>query len=254
MTDDVVYEFDDKVSTIRLERPERYNAMTLEMWRALKEGIHRADDDGARAIVLTGEGDLFCSGDDIQSLANVENERDARVLADTLTDCFDAIEQSPVPVVGWANGSAYGGGFELLMAADITIVPEGSSFALPETKIGAFPLYAAKRLSLLVGRQRASELALAGREISAERAVEWGLFARAVPEAELEGTVAETVAALRQSSPEALATTKAWLGVPLRSDAERVGIRTGLGHLYAGENAREGAKAFLEDREPDFVD
>ena len=176
------------------------------------------------------------------------------MLVDTLTDCFDAIEQSPVPVVGWANGSAYGGGFELLMAADITIVPEGSSFALPETKIGAFPLYAAKRLSLLVGRQRASELALAGREISAERAVEWGIFAREVPEAELEETVAETVAALRQSSPEALATTKAWLGVPLRSDAERIGIRTGLGHLYAGENAREGAKAFLEDREPDFVD
>lgn len=67
------------------------------------------------------------------------------------------------------------------MAADITIIPEDASFALPETQIGAFPLHPAKRLSLLVGRQRASELALAGREISAERAGEWGLFARAVP-------------------------------------------------------------------------
>jgi enoyl-CoA hydratase/carnithine racemase len=253
MTDNVSYVFDDAVSTIRLERPDRYNAMTPEMWRAVTDGIHRADEDGARAVVLTGEGELFCSGDDIRSLADIEDDRDARALADTLADCFDAIERSPVPVVGWANGSAYGGGFELLMAADVTIVPTGTTFALPETQIGAIPLYAAKRLTLLVGRQRASQLALVGREISAERAVEWGLFARAVPEADLEATVAETVAAFEQSAPEALATTKAWLGAPLRSAGERVGMRTGLGHLYAGDDAREGAKAFLEDREPDFA-
>lgn len=80
MTDGVAYEFDDKVSMIRLERPKRYNAMTLEMWRAVEEGIRRADD-GPRAVVLTAEGELFCSGDDIQSLADIENERDARILA-----------------------------------------------------------------------------------------------------------------------------------------------------------------------------
>ncbi|MFQ3285421.1 MAG: enoyl-CoA hydratase/carnithine racemase [Natronomonas sp.] len=253
MTDDVTYEIADAVSTIRLRRPERHNAMTLEMWRAVADGVRRADGDGARAVVLTAEGDLFCSGDDIESLAEIEDDRDARVLADTLADCFDAIERSTVPVVGWANGSAYGGGFELLMAADITVVPTEATFALPETQIGAIPLYAAKRLSSLVGRQRASQLALAGQEISAERAVKWGVFARAVPEADLEDAVAETVAALKQSAPEALATTKAWLNAPLRSEAERVGMRTGLGHLYAGEDAREGAEAFLEGRDPEFV-
>jgi len=252
MTDSVSYEFDDPVSTIRLERPDAYNAMTLPMWRALTESVRRADEDGARVVVLTGAGDLFCSGDDIEALAEIEDDRDVRVLADTLADCFDAIEGSPLPVVGRANGSAYGGGFELLLAADITIVPQGSSFALPETGIGAIPLYAAKRLSALVGRQRAAQLALAGREITAARAVEWGLFAEAVPEADLDDAVAETVAALAETAPEALATTKAWLNAPFRAGGERVGMRTGLGHLYAGGDAREGAEAFLEDRDPDF--
>jgi len=254
MTDDVTYTTEAGVSTVRLDRPEKYNAMTLPMWRAVTDAVERAADDDARALVLTGTGELFCSGDDIQALADVEDERDVRELVDTLSDCFDAIEESPVPVVGRANGSAYGGGFELLVAADVTVVPEGATFALPETRIGAIPLYAAKRLSQLVGRQRAADVALAGRELTASEAVDWGLFARAVPPAEVDETVADVVAALRQSSPAALATTKAWLNAPFRSSGERVGMRTGLGHLYAGEDAREGARAFLADRDPDFAE
>jgi len=71
MTDDVAYEFADAVSTISLRRPERHNAMTPGMWRAVADGVRRADEDGARAVVLTAEGTLFCSGDDIGSLAAV---------------------------------------------------------------------------------------------------------------------------------------------------------------------------------------
>jgi enoyl-CoA hydratase len=252
--DDVTYTFEDSVGTIRLDRPEKYNAMTTGMWQAVTDAVGRADEDGARAVVLTGAGELFCAGDDIGALAAIEDDRDVRELTETLAECFDAVEQSPVPVVGRANGSAYGGGFELLMAADVTIAPEGATFGLPETEIGAIPLYAAKRLSQLVGRQRAADLALAGRELSGREAVEWGLFARAVPAAGLDGAVADVLAGLKQSSPEALATTKAWLNAPLQTAGERVGMRTGLGHLYAGPDAREGTTAFLEDRDPDFAE
>lgn len=254
MTETVTYSHEDCVSRVRLDRPEKHNAMTLDMWDAVADGIRRAETDDARAVVLTGRGDSFCAGDDIGALADVDDERDVRRLVDTLSDCFDAIERSPVPVVGRANGSAYGGGFELLIAADVTAVPEGATFALPETQIGALPLYAAKRLSLLVGRQRAADLALAGRELSAREAVDWGLFARCVPAADLDDAVADVLDALKQSSPAALATTKAWLNAPLRSTGERVGMRTGLGHLYAGSDAREGAEAFLDGRDPDFAE
>lgn len=253
MTDAVSYTHELGVSTVRLDRPEKHNAMTLPMWRAVTDAVERADADDARALVLTGTGDLFCAGDDIQALADIEDERDVRELVDTLSDCFETIERSPVPVVGRANGSAYGGGFELLLAADVTVVPEGATFALPETKIGAMPLYAAKRLAGVVGKQRAADLALAGRELDAATAADWGLFARVVPPADLDDTVAELVAAFERASPAALATTKDWLNADLGAPAERVGMRTGLGYLFAGPDAKEGAEAFLDDRDPDYA-
>ena len=254
MADTVSYEFADGISTIRLERPEKLNSMTLEMWEAVTDGVERADDDDARAIVLTGTGDVFCAGDDIGALAEIEDERDVRELADTLLECWRTIEESPVPVVGRANGSAYGGGVELLLAADVTVVPEGATFQLPETRIGAYPFYAAKRLARIVGRQRAMDFALTGRELTAREAVDWGLFARVVPEAELDDEVTAIVDALKRSSPAALSTTKAWLNASLRFDGEDIGMRSGLGYLFAGPDAREGARAFLEDRDPEYTE
>ncbi|WP_246985529.1 enoyl-CoA hydratase/isomerase family protein [Halorientalis marina] len=254
MTDAVTYTVESGIATVRLDRPEKYNAMTLPMWRAVTDAVGRAAADDARALVLTGAGDLFCAGDDIGALADIEDERDVRALVDTLSDCFEAIERSRVPVVGRANGSAYGGGFELLLAADVTVVPEGAAFALPETEIGAMPLYAAKRLTAAVGKQRAADLALTGREIDGATAADWGLFARAVPASDLDEAVAEVVSAFERASPAATATTKAWLNAGLGSPAERVGMRTGLGYLFAGPDAREGAEAFLEDRDPDYAE
>jgi enoyl-CoA hydratase len=252
-TDAVTEAFEDGVLTVQLDRPEKYNAMTPRMWRAVTAAIERAVSEGASAVVITGRGDVFCAGDDIGALADIEDDRDVRRLVDTLTDCFDAIETAPTPVVGRANGSAYGGGFELLAAADVTVVPEDATFGLPETRIGVIPLYAASRLSQLVGRQRAADVALAGRELTGTEAAEWGLFARAVPADRLDEAVADVLAGIEEGAPEALATTKAWLNAPLRSGADRVGMRTGLGHLFAGPDAREGTAAFLEDREPDFA-
>lgn len=253
MTDQVTYSFEDGISTVRLERPEKLNAMRLDMWDAVTDGVRRADDDGARAVVLTGTGDHFCSGDDIGALADIENERDVRELAETLLACWNAIERSPVPVIGRANGSAYGGGFELLLASDVTVVPRNATFQLPETRIGAYPFYAAKRLARLVGRQRAMDLALLGRELTGEEAVEWGLFARAVPESELDAEVEGVIDALGRASPAATATTKAWLNASLRFPGEDVGMQTGLGHLFSGPDAREGAQAFLDGRDPNYT-
>lgn len=253
MNDNVSYSFDDGISTIRLERPEKLNAMRLDMWDAVTEGVRRADEDGARAIVLTGEGDHFCAGDDIQALADIEDERDVRELADALLDCWNGIERSPVPVIGRANGSAHGGGFELLLAADLTVVPVDATFQLSEVRIGAFPPYASKRLAQLVGRQRAMDLALLSREITGEEAVEWGLFARAVPEENLNSEVEAIVDALYQASPASVETAKAWLNASLRFPGEDEGMRNGLGYLFSGSDAHEGARAFLEGREPDFV-
>lgn len=252
MADDVIYEHDEGVSTVRLNRPDKLNALSLEMWEGVGDGIERARRDGARAVVLTGEGDTFCAGDDIGTLAEIESEHDVRELTETAFDCFRTIEHAPIPVLGAANGSAHGGGFELLLACDLTVVPEDATFTLPEVRIGAYPFYATKRLARLVGRQRAMDIAVAGRELSGRRAVDWGLFARAVPTDEVHETVDDLVAAVRKGSPGAVETTKAWLNASLRFPGEDDAMRSGFGYLFAGPDAHEGAAAFLEDRDPDY--
>lgn len=253
MGDDVTYEHSGGVSTVELNRTDKLNALTLEMWEGIADGVERARRDDARAIVLTAAGDVFCSGDDIGTLAEIETERDVRTLTETAFDCFRAIEEAPVPVVGQANGPAYGGGFELLLACDLTVAPEGAEFALPEVRIGAIPFYGTKRLARLVGRQRAMDLTLTAREITAERAVDWGLFARAVPAEEVEATVTELVGAIQTGSAGAIETSKAWLNASLRYPGEDDAMRSAFGYLFAGPDAHEGATAFLEDRDPEFT-
>lgn len=252
MAEHVTYDTDDIVSTVRLNRPDKLNAMSLEMWEAVGNGVERAVDDGARAVVLTGAGDLFCAGDDITTLSEIESEHDVRELTDVAFECFRTMETAPIPVLGKANGSAYGGGLELLLACDLTVVPEDAEFGLPEVRIGAYPFYGAKRLARLVGRQRAMELAITGHDITAETAVDWGLFARAVPAEAVDETVEAFVSGISKGSPGAIETTKAWLNASLRWPGEDDAMRTGFGYLFAGPDAHEGAEAFLENRDPDY--
>lgn len=252
MSEHVNYEHAGGVSTVELDRPDKLNALTLEMWEGIADGVDRARRDEARAVVLTATGDVFCAGDDIRTLAEIETERDVRELTETALDCFRTIEDAPTPVIGRANGPAYGGGFELLLACDLTVVPDDAVFALPEVQIGAIPFYGTKRLARLVGRQRAMDLTLTGREISAERAVDWGLFARAVPSEEVDATVDDLVGRIRKGSVGAIETSKAWLNASLRYPGEDDAMRTAFGYLFAGPDAHEGATAFLEDREPEF--
>ncbi len=252
MNSRITTELDGDVATVRIDRPKKCNAMTISMWEQLTEHLTAAVEDGARAIVLTGTGEYFCAGDDISALVEVDDGRDARRLAETLLTCWRTIETAPIPVIGRANGSAYGGGFETLLAADISIVPTDARLQLSEVRIGAFPFYAAKRLVHITGKQRAMDLAVGGRTINGRTAANWGAVARAVPHADLDDAVADVLDQVRSGSPEALMTTKRWLNATLQTPGEDIGMLTGLGHLFAGSDAPEGAQAFLEDRPPQF--
>ncbi|MFC4248086.1 enoyl-CoA hydratase/isomerase family protein [Natribaculum luteum] len=253
MTEHVIYEQEGDVSTVQLNRPDKLNSLSLEMWDAIPAYIRRARRDGARAVVLTGTGRAFCAGDDIGTLDEIESEWDVRELTETAFECFRTIERAPIPVIGMANGSAYGGGFELLLSCDMTVVPEDATFALPEVQIGAYPFYATKRLARLIGKQRAMELSIAGREISGTMAADWGVFARAVPEDEVSDTVDELLDGVHDGSPGAIDVTKSWLNASLRFPGEDDAMRSGFGYLYAGPDAHEGASAFVENRDPEYT-
>ena len=253
MADELRYTCEDGVATITLDRPAKKNALTPALWEELTAHVERGAAE-ARVVELTGTGDVFCAGDDIASLEAVEDERDVRELTMALLECLGSIERARVPVIGNPGGSAYGGGFELLLATDIAVVPADATFAFPEVQIGAYPFYAAKRLARLVGRQRAMLLALGAEEITGETAAEWGLVAKAVPAGSVEPAVADLVDDLKRGSPAALETTKAWLNASLESPGEDTAMRSGLGYLFAGPDAHEGAAAFLEGRSPEFRD
>ena len=99
MGQNVRFDSTDRVTRITLNRPEKLNAMTPSMWRRVGSLIEQAERDRSRMIVLSGQGEAFCAGDDITTLNDIESEHDVRSLCDVVLECFDAIESSPLPVI-----------------------------------------------------------------------------------------------------------------------------------------------------------
>jgi enoyl-CoA hydratase/carnithine racemase len=239
------YDLDGETAWITLDRPEKKNALDLDGWRSLADALDRAGEE-ARVAVLAGSGDAFCSGDDIASLADLGSEADVRELADCLARGLYGVERSPIPVVAAVDGLAYGGGFELVAAAHLAVATEGSTFALPETRIGAFPPYAVGRIGALCGKKRLLELALTGEPVDATTAHDWGLLNRVVPAGDLPGAVASLVDSVTEAPAAAtrLATEYAALALADAGDRER--LRGGFARVAGSEQCRAATRAFLD--------
>ena len=130
---------------IRLDRPEKMNALHLDGWSDLSRELERAANE-ARVAVITGTDEVFCAGDDIETLDSMDTTREVSELADHLYDVLFGIEELPIPVIAAVNGLAYGGGCEIVAAADLAVSVENATFGLPETRIGAYPPFAVERL------------------------------------------------------------------------------------------------------------
>jgi enoyl-CoA hydratase/carnithine racemase len=228
---------------IRIDRPEKRNALHLEGWRRVGEELDRAAAE-SRVAVLTGVEDVFCAGDDITVIDEAETAAEVEALADALYDTFWGIEQLPVPVVAAVNGLAYGGGFELVCACDLAVAVDDATFALPETTIGAYPPYAVERVAELCSRKRLMELVLTGEAVDAETVHEWGLVNRVVASDALDATVAAYVDAICESPRRATAAAKRQ--AHLADDGARDRIRGTLSQLRRDEACRAATRAFTE--------
>jgi cyclohexa-1,5-dienecarbonyl-CoA hydratase len=159
------------------------------------------------------------------------------------------------PVVVVVNGPAIGGGAELAAFGDLVVATPRARFALPEITIGMFPPLASTMLPYLIGPKLALELVLTGEAITAERAHELGLVNRVVPEAQLEQAVAQLLARMTEQSGAVLAMAKkavlGGMGLSLR-DALRFSMDVFLNELYRLEDSREGLRALLEKRKPEW--
>jgi enoyl-CoA hydratase len=241
------------VTLIRLHRPEARNALNDALREQLADAVIRANADAEiRVIVLTGNEQAFAAGADLRELAALDAVGATRRRSPEL---LRPIAESRKPVIAAVNGYALGGGFELAMACDITVVGEGAKLGLPEVRVGVMPgAGGTQRLPRVVGKHKAMLHALTGRFMSGTEAGAMGLASVVVPDAEVVSTalaLAEEIAALPpigvQSIKEAILR-----GADQSLDAALALERRSFQFLFATEDCREGIAAFLEKRKPHF--
>ena len=246
----------ESFAIIRLNRPEKFNALSEEMMVALREIFKKlGSQPDLRAIILTGAGDRsFCAGTDITELANLDNDR-AREFSERGQELCNQIDRCSVPVIAAVNGIAASGGCELALACHMRMASPNASFSLPETKLGIIPGYGGtQRLAREIGRGRALEIILTGRTVRAEEALRIGLANRV---AATGGLLTEAESLAREISNLGPLAIRACLEAVTRGIelplAEGLALEAQLfSSLFATNDMREGTRAFLEKRQPVF--
>jgi len=242
---------------IRLNRPDRLNALTREMILTLTDTFKQIEQQpDVRAVILCGAGEkAFCSGTDIEELATVTDHEHALELSERGQRLCNQIEACGVPVIAAVNGVAAGGGCELALACHLRIAATTARFSLPETKLGVIPAYGGtRRLPRELGQARALELMLTGRTLSAEEALAFGLVNRVTQPGDLLSDAESLALEIARLAPLAI---RACLNAVIRGDeltlAEGLRLEAELfASLFTTEDVREGTRAFLEKREPIF--
>ena len=207
----VLYEVDDAITRITLNRPEKRNALSAEMIAALKVALCRADhDQDVRAVILTGAGSDFCSGVDLQTLQKISTASVADNLEDAraLMEVFQLIRRLNVPVVAAVRGRALAGGCGLATACDLVLAARSSRFGYPEVKIGFVPAMVTAILRRNVSEKKAFELLTLGVEIGAEEALELGLVNRVFDDQSFADVVGAFVRRFQEMSRSAVSLSK----------------------------------------------
>ncbi len=251
--DVVRVETDRGVMTVTLADVENRNALGARLLRSLYDAIAEANADPAvRVVVLTNEGTTFCAGANLKERSAGASQEAGEI---DFVDVLRAIQSSPTPIVGRIAGHVVGGGNGLAAALDIAIAADDVKFGFTEVRLGVAPAIISVVCLPRMRRGEALEAFLRGNRFPAPRAAELGLISRAVPASELDTAVAEIVSDLTKGGPEALAFAKRLVyEVPDMDvdDAYRWTARTSA-ELFAGPEAAEGMKAFLEKRAPSWA-
>ena len=248
------------VATMTLNRPERLNALTFEVYAELRDTFRALDEEpGVRAVILTGAGRAFCTGGDVEDIIGALFSRDAAGLLEftRLTgDLILAIRQCRRPVVAALNGKVAGAGAVIAAASDIRIAAESASIAFLFARVGltGADMGAAWLLPRIVGMAHASELLMLGDFVSAERAAEIGLYNRVVPDDRVMQEAVEVATALARGPSEAHAVTKQALNAEASLDlaAAIEWEAQAQARCMQHPDFREAYEAFRAKREPRF--
>jgi enoyl-CoA hydratase/carnithine racemase len=245
----------DHVAVLRLNNPERRNVIDVETATAMQEAVDRLSrDPGVRCLVITGSDGVFASGADIRELDAASTEENLAYNR-RLRASVNAVAALPMPTIAALNGHAIGGGLELALACLLRVASTEAKLGLPEVRLGIIPATGGlARLPLLVPRTVAAELALTGELISGAEAKELGLVNYAVAPEEVLDRALELAAKIAKVAPlsaQAIVESLRRDGnLPIADANLRVEDR--LAALLASRDRHEGARAFLERREPEF--
>lgn len=251
------YEEKDHVGVITLNRPDARNALTYELYALLEDTVRESQ---AWALVITGAGRSFCSGDDMKQILGGSGPApqefvDRAKRSGGLTPAADALLHTDIPVIAAVNGAAVGWGMELALMADIRVASEHAKFGELFVVRGlCCDAPGLGRLAQLVGRERASELLFTGEIIDAQTAHKIGLVSRVVPADELLDTALGIARKIAANPPLAVRALKQGLRRTLDPDWRDVGRWAGeqISALRKTEDSKEGVQAFLEKREPKY--
>ena len=255
MANEVLTARDGAVLTITLNRPDVYNAFNRDLHAALREALEEAGDAEVRAVVITGSGRGFCSGQDLKEFSDLPDGGIRGALEDTYHPNIRLIRALRKPVIAAVNGVAAGAGVSLAAACDVRVASDAASFVPGFIGIGLVPDSGGSWfIHRLLGFARAFEWMVSNRRLSAEEALEWGLVSEVVPAEGFESRVAEVAASYAGLPTCGVAMTKqlfehaydASLEEQLELEAELQSAATQT------EDFAEGVQAFVEKRPPEF--
>ncbi len=238
------------VARLTLDRPEKRNALSLELMQELTVSLRTVgDDQGVRAIVIAGAGPAFSAGHDLGEMVGREAAFYDR-LFEVCTELMETIHRVPQPVIARVHGVATAAGCQLVAACDLAVAADDARFATPGVKIGLFCSTPMVPLSRAVGRKRALEMLLTGEFVTPRGRSSGGLSTASSPSRELDGAVDELVARIAAASPLTVGIGKEafYAQVELDEHAAYELTRSVMTANALAADAQEGIGAFLEKR------
>ena len=251
----LITEVNDAIALVKINKPESLNALDSEVITELNDCFRKLDSDQeVKVVIITGEGKSFVAGADIAEMSSL-NATEGNSFAKKGMDTFLLIEKLSKPVIAAINGFALGGGCELSLACDIRIASKKALMGQPEVGLGITPGFGGtQRLARTIGPGKAKELIFRANNIKADEALEIGLVNKVVEPEELMDEAMKMAKEIASKSQLAVRYAKQAINNGLQTDID-TGMdieRANFALCFATEDQKEGMKAFLEKRKPDF--
>jgi len=252
----ISFETEGPIAIVTLNRPQRRNALSLELMTELIACLNQiARDRSLRAVILAAAGKVFSSGHDLSEMVG-RNINDYREVFDVCTELMSRIQSIPQPVIAQVQGIATAAGCQLVATCDLAVASDQAAFATPGVKIGLFCTTPMVALSRAVGRKRALQMLMTGDPISAQEAHRLGMVNELYPQDELIGAARWLAAKIASNSPTAVQAVKQAVRMGQGEPIEQAIAIMMEAHWRSAVHPDrvEGIGAFNEDREPDFQD